>query len=445
MKWGRVVALLALSAIFFSAGAERVLDDPLTGRPVRYAGKFSSGPVRLPDRYQPRSREMRGVWVATVENIDFPKHADAASFKRDYIRLVENLRKANFNTVLFQVRPMNDAFYPSKLAPWSRWMTGREGQSLGGSFDPLAFMVAEAHRQGLEFHAWLNPYRVISRTPLSQAKYLATLDPKNFARRNPDLVLAAPVGKKELSLFLDPGDPRVVRFIRAVVREIAVGYPVDGIVFDDYFYPYSGTGNIDAETYRKYNPKGLPVAVWRRENVNAVIRGVKEELTAVNRATGRRVVFGVSPFGIWGNKRDLMSGSLTGGKQSFLAQYADSRTWVKEGWVDYISPQLYWPFCHEVAAYAALADWWGEVVRGTRVNLYISQGAYRLGSGRAWRASELTDQLLYNQKNPEIRGTIFFSYRSVFSPSNAVMKEGVTRVLRDCWRVPALPPAPRNL
>ena len=127
MKWGKVVALLALSAIFFSAGAERVLDDPLTGRPVRYAGKFSSGPVRLPDRYQPRSREMRGVWVATVENIDFPKHADAASFKRDYIRLVENLRKANFNTVLFQVRPMNDAFYPSKLAPWSRWMTGREG------------------------------------------------------------------------------------------------------------------------------------------------------------------------------------------------------------------------------------------------------------------------------------------------------------------------------
>ena len=151
MKWGRVVALLALSAIFFSAGAERVLDDPLTGRPVRYAGKFSSGPVRLPDRYQPRSREMRGVCVATVENIDFPKHADAASFKRDYIRLVENLRKANFNTVLFQVRPMNDAFYPSKLAPWSRWMTGREGQSLGGSFDPLAFMVAEAHRQGWNF------------------------------------------------------------------------------------------------------------------------------------------------------------------------------------------------------------------------------------------------------------------------------------------------------
>ncbi len=441
---GKWLMLLALSMVF-GAAAERVLDDPVTGKPVRYAGRFSDAPVRVPDRYRPQSREMRGVWVATVENIDFAPHADAASFKRDYIRMVENLRRANFNTILFQVRPMNDAFYPSKLAPWSRWMTGAEGRPLDGSFDPLAFMVAEAHRQGLEFHAWLNPYRVAAKTPMSREGYLETLDPKNFARRNPDLVLAAPVGKgRELSLFLDPGNPRVVRFVRDVVREIAANYPVDGIVFDDYFYPYSGTGNIDDATFRKFNPKKLSVAEWRRENVNSVIRGVKEELSAVNRASGRKVVFGVSPFGIWGNKRDLPSGSLTGGKQSFLAQYADSRTWVRQGWVDYISPQLYWPFGHEVAAYAALADWWSDAVEGTGVNLYISQGTYRLGSEKAWRSREIVDQLLYNQKRPEIRGSIFFSYRNIFAPSNPVMKEGVERVLRDCWRVPALAPACRN-
>ena len=382
--------------------------------------------------------------MATVENIDFPRHADAASFQRDFIQLVENLRKANFNAIFFQVRPMCDAFYPSKLNPWSRWMTGQEGRSYG-SFDPLAFMVEEAHRRNLEFHAWMNPYRVHGGTPLRRNAYLRTLARGSFARRNPALVLESKLVNGRYSLFLNPGEPQVVRHIVDSVKEILARYPVDAIHFDDYFYLYTDIGNIDQETFRSRNPRRLSLAQWRRSNVDNVIYGVRQAVDASNRATGRRVAFGVSPFGIWANKSHLASGSLTGGKESYFAQYADSRGWVKKHWVDYIVPQIYWPFSHDVAAYAALTDWWSSVVAGTGVNLYIGHGVYRLGSGRSWPARELADQLRYNSTRPEVSGSVLFSYRSVFLPANATMKEGANRALRTYWRAPALRPLYRNL
>lgn len=423
---------------------ESVLLHPVTGKPVAYGGKFSNAKVTVPDTYRPKAREMRGVWVATVENIDFPAHNNAAAFQRDYLAIVDNLKKANFNTIIFQVRPMNDAFYPSKLNPWSRWMTGKEGDSLGG-FDPLAFMVAEAHRRGLEFHAWLNPYRVIASTKLSRTAYLKTLDDRNFAKRNPRLVLEVKRNDGTCSLLLNPGEPRVVQHIIATVREIVQKYPVDGIHFDDYFYLYGGVGDTDQNTFRQYNPRGLSLEEWRRANVDAVISGIKQELTAHYRRTGRKVAFGVSPFGIWANRKSMSSGSLTGGFQSYFGQYADTRGWVKKGWVDYIAPQLYWPFSMDVAAYAALADWWAETVKGTNVNLYIGQAVYRLGMNPAWPSGEIADQLRYNSKLREVDGSIFFSYRSVFTPSNPVMKEGVARVLRDYWRTPVPAPEYRNI
>ncbi len=446
MEWKRwSIAALAFFCLLPLVLAESILlDDPVTGKPVRYAGRFGAERVVVPSVFRPKAREMRGVWVATVENIDFPAHRDVDGFKRDYLTIVENLRRANFNTIIFQVRPMNDAFYPSKLNPWSRWMTGREGQGLG-SFDPLAFMIEEAHRRGLEFHAWLNPYRVASGVRMRKAAYLATLDNRNFAKRNPHLVLETPAGNGRYSLILNPGEPRVVRHILDTVSEIVRSYQVDAIHFDDYFYPYTDIGAADASTFRQYNPRRLSLAAWRVGNVNNVIRGVKERLTALNRATGRKVAFGVSPFGIWGNRKTVAGGSLTGGKQSLTAQFADTRGWVKNGWVDYIVPQLYWPFSHDVAAYAALADWWADTVRGTRVNLYIGHGVYRLGTERAWRDRELADQLLYNSGKKEIDGSVFFSYRSVFSPTNAVMKRGVTKVLREFWRIPVPVPVYGNV
>ena len=284
----RILTLLPAVCLILGAGAgEHVLLNPVTGKPVAYGGKFSNAKVSVPDFYRPKAREMRGVWVATVENIDFPAHNNAAAFQRDYLAIVNNLKRANFNTIIFQVRPMNDAFYPSNLNPWSRWMTGREGVSLDG-FDPLAFMVTEAHRRGLEFHAWLNPYRVVASTKLRKEAYLKTLDNRNFARRNPHLVLEVKRKDGSYSLLLNPGEPRVVRHIVATVREIVQKYPVDAIHFDDYFYLYGGVGNADHSTFRQYNPKRLSIEDWRRANVDAVISGVKQELSAHFRRTGRK-------------------------------------------------------------------------------------------------------------------------------------------------------------
>ena len=436
MGWSsKILRLLPLlAACCMLEAGESVLKVPGTGKPVAYGGRFSNAKVMIPDTYRPKAREMRGAWVATVENLDFPKHADAASFRRDYLAVVDNLKKSNFNTIIFQVRPMNDAFYPSKLNPWSRWMTGAEGKTLG--FDPLDFMVKEAHRRNLEFHAWLNPYRVVSSTRLRKAAYLRTLAANNFARKNPHLVLEVKRKDGTYSLLLNPGEPRVVRHILATVREIVENYPVDAIHFDDYFYLYGGVGNSDHSTFRQYNPRRLSLEDWRRANVDAIISGVKRELTDYNRRSGRKVAFGVSPFGIWANKKSMSSGSLTGGNQSFFSQYADTRGWVKKGWVDYIAPQLYWPFTMDVAAYAALADWWADVVRGTPVNLYIGHGVYRLGADSRWHRGELADQLRYNTKLREVDGSILFSYRNVFSPSNPVMRDAVGKVLREYWKTP---------
>ncbi len=410
------------------------------GKPERYAGRVAPGEVRIPTRYQAPARELRGVWIATVENIDFPTHGDAASFTQDFRAMMQVLAQRKFNAVFVQIRANNDAFYPSRLNPWSRWLTGAEGRSIAG-LDPLKTMIAEAKKQRLEFHAWLNPYRVIGKTKLSKSAYLATLAPTNFARRNPQYVLEAPLKNGERLLFLNPGEPAVVNHIRETVAEILRNYAVDAIHFDDYFYPYSSFGNIDAATFARRNPGKLSLAEWRRNNVDTLIAGVRREIDEHNRRTGRRVQFGISPFGIWANRRELASGSLSAGKSSYLAQYADTRGWVKKGYLDYIVPQLYWPFGHDVAAYAALTDWWAAQVRGTRTRLYIGMAPYRMGESQWKNPREIANQLRYNTKHPEISGEIFFSARSVLRPSNPLMRNALNIIYREYWTRPAVLPS----
>ena len=429
-----IIALGSLCTLLLLAG-EVLLKPDRT--PVSYAGKFSNARVNLPP-YRAKRIEFRGAWVATVENLDIGTCKSAAEFQAAYLAIVNNLKKANFNAILFQVRPTCDAFFPSRFNPWSRWMTGREGGNFG-DFDPLEFMVREAHRRGLAFHAWLNPYRVIGNTRLSKNEYLKTLDQRNFARQHPELVLSSPTGKGNL-LFLDPGEPEVIKHITQVVEEIVDNYQVDGIVFDDYFYPYHEIGDIDSRSFAKYNYQKLSLADWRRNNVTAVIRAVRGVIDRANLQRQRKVVFGISPFGIWANKASHPDGSLTGGKQSYFAQYADTRKWVREKLIDYISPQLYWQFNHNVAAYAALVDWWCETVRGTGVRLFISQSASRIGSSADWSAEEAVNQLRYNCGRPEVSGTIYYAYRHIFKPGNPVQAEGAARIKR-MWRSPAGVPA----
>ena len=401
---------------------------------VRYAGKLDTGPVRLPRKYRQKSPELRGVWVATIRNLDFPLCGSQAEFQQRVRTLMRSLAEANFNAVFFQVRPSCDAFYPSRLNPWSRYLTGKEGRPPGNGFDPLQFLIDEAHRNKLEFHAWLNPYRVTGATDLSKKAVLAALAPENFARKHPELVMETMAGQFR-KLTLDPGEPAVRDFITATVLELMNNYALDGIHFDDYFYPEGMPERADRSTWLRRNPEKLPLDDWRRGNVDQLVRSLHEKIAAFNRASGRKVRFGISPAGVWRNRKSDPAGSLTAAHESYALQYADTRRWVKSGWLDYIAPQLYWHFNHDSAAYAALCDWWCDTVRGTRTDLYIGHGVYRLGE-KEWNRDELYHQLLYNQKHPEIKGSILFSWRSLAEPANAVMKTGGSEMLRTLWTKP---------
>ena len=400
----RILQLLFFGLLPLSG---EVLRDS-AGRPVRYAGRFDTRQVVIRDAAI-RPDEFRGIWVAVVENIDFPTHRSAAEFQRDFRRMADNIKAAGFTAIIFQIRSNCDAFYPTGLAPWSRWLAGKEGTGLG-SFDPLKFMIDETHKRGLEFHAWLNPYRVTGNTNLSKSAYLATLAPNNFARKNPQCVLVKrnPAGNQ---LFLDPGRPEVITHLCTIVRDIVSRYQVDAIHFDDYFYPYEKLGNEDQATFRRFNPDNLTLDNWRRNNTDTLIYRVRLTITRNNLIQNRRVRFGISPFGIWANRSTNGNGSLTGGKESFSVLFADTRKWVKLGYVDYITPQIYWDFAHDVAAYAALTDWWCSVVSGTGVKLYIGIAAY---NGGKWQSNELINQLRYNRMRYHVSGAAFFSYRSFF-------------------------------
>lgn len=444
----RMIVFCVMSVIFSlpAYAANEVLLDHNTGKPVRYAGELSSANVMIPASYKKKTNEFRGIWVATVENIDLPKHQSAADFKKKFISILDNVKRAGFTAVIFQVCPTHDAFYPSKYAPYSKFLAGKEGTGFSG-FDPLEFMVAETHKRGMEFHAWLNPYRVTGGTTMSKQEYLNTLSPRSFAVKNPHLLLTVPSDGKNL-IILNPGEPECMQYILNIVDEIIKNYDVDAIHMDDYFYPYDDIGTLDMATYKKYAKQGMTLAGWRRNNVDTLVNNIGIRIRTHNRTNRKNVRFGISPFGIWANKttpesikskRDShAAGSLTKGSQSYFTQYADTRRWVKEGWIDYIAPQLYWSFNHNVAAYAALVDWWVETVRGTRVDLYIGHAPSRLGVNPDWKnANELVNQLKYNCLHPEVKGSIFFSYIRMFEPGNPTQKEGSRRVIEDTWKMKA--------
>jgi uncharacterized lipoprotein YddW (UPF0748 family) len=352
--------------------------------------------------------QMRAAWVATVQNIDWPSKPglSAADQQREYRTLLDDVQRHGLNTVIVQVRPTADALWPSPYEPWSHWLTGVQGKDPG--YDPLAFLVEEAHARGLRFHAWFNPFRV------SRQADPARLVPGHPARQHPDWVFA--YGGQ---LYYDPGRPEVREFVTDVVLDVATRYPVDGVHFDDYFYPYPAGGEQipDAGTFAAYGGGFADIADWRRHNVDELVKGVSERLAAQN----GDVEFGISPFGIWRNQRADPRGSATSGMQSYDTTYADSRMWVRAGWVHYIVPQVYWEIGHPSADYAVLVPWWAGVVAGTRVKLYIGQAAYKVGSTPAWHDGELSAHLTLDREHPSVGGEVYFSARSLSTNAAAAM------------------------
>jgi uncharacterized lipoprotein YddW (UPF0748 family) len=372
-----------------------------------------------------QARQTRAMWIATVANGDWPTKAGlpAAKQQAEYLRTLDMAVKLHLNTVYVQIRPTADAFYPSPYEPWSAYLTGRQGGDPG--YDPLRFMVTEAHARGLEFHAWFNPYRVSTQADLGH------LAPGNPARRHPEWV-----HRYGGALWYDPGIPEVRNLIDQVVLDVVRKYDIDGVHLDDYFYPYPLPGKRfpDQATFKKYGAGFTNVADWRRHNVNTLIQGLS---TGIHRAKSW-VRFGISPFGVWRNRSTDPAGSATGALQSYDDIYADSRLWVRKGWVDYIAPQLYWPIGFKAADYRTLVAWWARQVAGTRVQLVIGQGAYQVGTAGPWKnPAELSRHLSIDARYSAITGEAFFSARDL-----AQNRRGfASRLFRDHFSSPALVPA----
>jgi uncharacterized lipoprotein YddW (UPF0748 family) len=324
--------------------------------------------------------EMRGAWVASVHNINFPSKPGlpAAAQQAEIIRMLDAAKRAGLNTILLQVRPESDALYASPIEPWSRSLTGSQGASPG--YDPLAFCIAEARKRGIEVHAWINPYRAVA----SAGKPVAA---NHISRKYPQY--AYRIGSV---VFMDPGAPAVQNHILSVVRDLMTRYDLGGIHFDDYFYPYPDTkGRLptfpDEKTYASYKAAGgkLSKADWRRENVNTLIRKTGQLV----RQTRPGAKFGVSPFGIYTKG---VPADVTAGVDQLNQLFSDPVRWMREGWIDYLAPQLYWKDGGK-QSFSSLLRWWrSPSVNPRGVPIIPGIAVDRMGS-HGWPSSEIGRQV----------------------------------------------------
>jgi uncharacterized lipoprotein YddW (UPF0748 family) len=333
-------------------------------------------------------RQLRGLWITTVNNIDWPKPAglSADEQKKQYSGLLDAAQSHGINAVFVQIRPQADSLYPGAPEPWSKWLTGTSGRDPG--YDALGFCLAQAQRRNLEFH---------------------------------------------------PGVPEARRFVEHAIMDVVHKYDIDGVHFDDYFYPYPVPNEFfpDHETFARYGAGFSDLGDWRRSNINCFVHEVSQQVAA----TKPWVRFVISPFGIWRYRTIDPTGSDTTGFQGYDGIYADTRLWVQNGWLDYIAPQLYWKMDDSKAAYTHLLPWWAKAAAGTGTALYIGQAAYRLNPTAAdpvWRdPTELLTHMGYNRSYPQGSGDIWFD-TTHFLTSSPNLSEARAANL---YRRPALVPA----
>ena len=373
-------------------------------------------------------RQLRADWIASVVNIDWPSRSGLTPDQQqaELIRWYDEAVARGLNAVIVQVRPTADTFWPSDLEPWSKYLTGTQGKDPG--YDPLAFAVEQAHERNLEFHAWLNPYRVSMDT--NRDALVAT----HPARQHPDWVES--YGGK---LYYNPGIPAVREHVEDVIMETVTRYDIDAVHFDDYFYPYPVAGQTfpDSDTFAQYGTGFDDVGDWRRNNIDLLVSELDQRIHSAK----PWVKFGVSPFAVWRNKATDPEGSdTTAGAQTYDNLYADTRRWVREEWVDYIAPQVYWNIGFAPADYARLLPWWSDQVAGTDVQLYIGQATYKVGTSTqdpAWfDPREMTRHLFFNRDYPEVLGDIYFSANGV----RANRLDHMDIVQADHYQRPALVP-----
>lgn len=367
-------------------------------------------------------RELRGVWLATVANLDWPSSQSLSpdAGRASLESMVERLADAGINAVFFQVRPESDALYASTIEPWSRFLTGTQGRNPG--WDPLAVLLDYAHARGVEVHAWVNPYRaLVSSSSMTAANHVSR-------------TLAADAIVYNGATVMNPGSAAVRAYVVSVMRDLLDHYDVDGLHFDDYFYPYPDASNTpfpDTANYNAYVADGgtLTRLDWRRENVNALVA----EVMNVVKTQHPNVRFGISPFGIY--KPGTPPGIV--GLNAYDTLACDSVRWMNEGWVDYLAPQLYWPTTPAAQSYTTLATWWAQGTMGGR-HLFPGHGTYRLGTTSAWTLSEYRTQLNVTRglRANNALGDLHFRTADVLSN-----RSGVLDLLRsEFYSAPALPP-----
>ncbi|MER5835024.1 family 10 glycosylhydrolase [Streptomyces sp. NPDC002130] len=372
--------------------------------------------------------EMRGVWIASVANRDWPSKSGltASQQRAELLTHLDTAVRNRLNTVFFQVRPTADAMWPSPYEPWSQYLTGTQGKDPG--WDPLGTAVREAHARGLQLHAWFNPYRIAAHADPAR---LAASHP---ARKNPDWVVT--YGGK---LFYNPGLPEVRAFVEDAMLDAVAKYAVDGVHFDDYFYPYPVAGQTfdDDDAYDEHGGAFPDRAAWRRDNIDRLVREIADRVKEV-RPSAR---FGISPFGVWRNASTDPAGSDTrAGVETYDDLHADTRKWVREGWIDYIVPQLYWNIGFAAADYAKLVPWWAKVARDSPTQLYVGEALYKAGDPAqpaAWQErAELSRHLTLAGEYAQVRGHVYFAARDVAADRIGAM----ARVVADHYGQPAPPP-----
>jgi uncharacterized lipoprotein YddW (UPF0748 family) len=375
-------------------------------------------------------REMRAVWIATVENIDWPS-ADTLPVdvqQKEMIELLDLAQAHNMNTIVFQIRPAADAFYQSSLEPWSQWLTGIQSQAPDPFYDPLDFAIKQCRLRGLDIHVWLNPYRAVRDTSAH------SVSPDHITKIHPEWFVT--YGK---TVYFDPALPQTRDHVSAVVSDIVRRYDIDAVHMDDYFYPYriAGMKFPDDSSFALFHGAYSIEQIddWRRHNVDLIIKQLHDSIRSIK----PWVQFGISPFGVWRNVTKDPAGSATkAGQTNYDDLFADILKWQKEGWIDYVVPQLYWHIGMKVADYAVLAEWWNRNTYGCP--LYIGHALYRLdpkSSVISWRSSmEIIKQIRLNRSLSNINGSMFFSAK--YMRTNPLrLRQHITRQV---YQTKALPP-----
>ncbi|SEF13871.1 glycoside hydrolase family 10 protein [Streptomyces sp. Ag109_O5-10] len=373
--------------------------------------------------------EMRGMWLATVSNRDWPSRTglSASAQRKELTTLLDKAVDHRLNAVMFQVRPTADAFWPSPYEPWSQYLTGTQGKDPG--WDPLGTAVKEAHARGLQLHAWFNPYRIANHT--DPGKLVAS----HPARKHPDWVVR--YGGR---LYYNPGIPAVRAFVEQAILDAVAKYPVDAVHFDDYFYPYPVAGQTfdDDDAYDTHGGDFSSRAAWRRDNIDKLVTETAAGVKKLRPGTR----FGISPFAVWRNAATDSRGSDTkAGVETYDDLYADTRKWVQKNWIDYIVPQVYWQIGNSAADYAKVVDWWAGVAKGSGTRLHIGEALYQAGAdgaAAAWQdPAELSRHLTLAGRYPQVGGHVYFAAKEVAADRIGAL----ARVVADHYQQPATPPS----